>query len=151
VSSTEWTPAVPGHTNEIRRPAGPADPAGPQSAGADDPAAEQVINLDVETVGDGVLTVRVDGDVDTLTSPLLSSFLSDQFQTNPRVLVLDLTRVQFLGSAGLAVLVSAREEAGRRDVKLRLVSSSHAVLRPLTATGLASEFDTYSALEDALA
>lgn len=150
MSSTEWTPAVPGHTNDIRRPAGTADqPASP--GGMDDPAAEQVINLDVKSAGDGVLAVRVDGDVDTLTSPLLNSFLNEQFETNPRVLVIDMTRVQFLGSAGLAALIAAREEAGRRDVKLRLVSSSHAVLRPLTATGLANEFDTYDDLEAALA
>jgi anti-sigma B factor antagonist len=95
--------------------------------------------------------VHVDGDIDTLTSPLFSSYLADQFETNPSVLVLDLTRVQFLGSAGLAALIMAREEAGRRDTKLRLVSVGHAVLRPLAATGLSGEFDIYDSTAAALA
>ena len=147
MSSSEWTPAVPGHTNDIRRTADGSDPA----AEASDAAAEQVIHLDADRVGDGAVVVRVDGDIDTLTSPLLSSFVADQFEAEPRVLVLDLTRVQFLGSAGLAALIVAREEAGRRDVKLRLVSTSHAVLRPLAATGLANEFDVYENMDAALA
>jgi anti-sigma B factor antagonist len=148
VSSSEWTPAVPGHTNDIRRT---ADKEQNPSADLGDVAAEQVIHLDVDRPDEGVLVVRVDGDIDTLTSPLLSSYLTDQFETNPRVLVLDLTRVQFLGSAGLAALIMAREEAGRRDTKLRLVSASHAVLRPLAATGLSGEFDVYDSTAAALA
>ena len=148
MSSSEWTPAVPGHTNEIRRTADkeqvpPADPG--------DTAAEQVIHLDVDRPSEDVMVVRVDGDIDTLTSPLLSSYLADQFATNPQVLVLDLTGVQFLGSAGLAALIMAREQAGRRDTKLRLVSASHAVLRPIAATGLSSEFDVYESTAAALA
>jgi anti-sigma B factor antagonist len=121
------------------------------SADVGDTTAEQVIHLDVDQPGAGVLVVHVEGDVDTLTSPLLSSYLADQFETNPQVLVLDLTRVQFLGSAGLAALIMAREEAGRRDTKLRLASASHAVLRPLAATGLSGEFDIYESTAAALA
>jgi anti-sigma B factor antagonist len=147
VSSSEWTPAVPGHTNDIRRV---ADKEQDPSADLGDAAAEQVIHLDVDQPAEGVLVVRVDGDIDTLTSPLLSSYLADQFEMDPQVLVLDLTRVQFLGSAGLAALIMAREESVRRDTKLRLVSVSHAVLRPLAATGLAAEFDVYDSTAAAL-
>lgn len=147
MSSSERTPAVPGHVNEIRRAADGSEPV-PDPG---DAAAEQVIHLSADHAGEDALVVRVAGDIDTLTSPLLGSYLADQFESNPQVLVLDLTRVQFLGSAGLAALIVAREEAGRRDVKLRLVSSSHAVLRPLAATGLANEFDVYPNTEAALA
>lgn len=147
MSSSEWTPAVPGHTNDIRRSADNTDP----TADSSDAAAEQVIHLGTDNVGEGVVVVTVDGDIDTLTSPLLSSYVADQFEQNLQVLVLDLSRVQFLGSAGLAALIVAREEAGRRDVKLRLVSASHAVLRPLAATGLSNEFDLYDTMEAALA
>lgn len=147
MSSSERTPAVPGHVNEIRRAADGGEPV-PDPG---DAAAEQVIQLSADHAGEDALVVRVAGDIDTLTSPLLGSYLAGQFESNPQVLVLDLTRVQFLGSAGLAALIVAREEAGRRDVKLRLVSSSHAVLRPLAATGLANEFDVYPNTEAALA
>ena len=147
MSSSEWTPAVPGHVNDIRR----AADGGDSVPDPGDAAAEQVIHLSADNAGEGALVVRVDGDIDTLTSPLLSNYLADQFESNPQVLVLDLSRVQFLGSAGLAALIVAREEAGRRDVKLRLVSASHAVLRPLAATGLTNEFDVYPDMAAALA
>ena len=111
--------------------------------------AEQVIDLDVERKDD-VVVVRVGGEVDMLTTPMLGSCLSEQLQSDPGMLVVDMRRVGFLGSSGLAALVTAREEAGTRDVTLRLVSAGHAVLRPLTATGLAELFDIYPDLETAL-
>jgi anti-sigma B factor antagonist len=66
------------------------------------------------------------------------------------MLVIDMSSVGFLGSSGLAALVTARDDATERRVTLRLVSADHAVLRPLTATGLAELFDIYPDLETAL-
>lgn len=151
MSNTGWTPAVSGHTNDMRRPAG-QDDSGHNVAmsGGEDAVAEQVIDLDVKRDGD-VVVVRVGGEVDMLTTPLLGSCLAEQLQRDPRMLVVDLRDVGFLGSSGLAALVTAREEAGNRKVQLRLVSADHAVLRPLTATGLADLFDIYPDLETALA
>lgn len=150
MSNTGWTPAVPGHTNDIRRPAG-QDESGHNVAmsGGEDMVAEQVIDLDVDRRDDTVV-VRVSGEVDMLTTPMLSACLIEQLQTNPGMLVLDLRGVGFLGSSGLAALVTARDEAGTRGVTLRLVSADHAVLRPLTATGLTDLFEIYPDLETAL-
>lgn len=64
-----------------------------------------------------------------------------QLQRAPRLLVLDLERVDFLGSSGLAVLIELRAEAQRCGIGLRLVTTSHAVLRPLVATELIRLFD----------
>jgi anti-sigma B factor antagonist len=150
VSNTGWTPAVPGHTKDIRRSAG-GDEWGHNVAmsGGEDVVAEQVIDLDVKRDGD-VVIVRVGGEVDMLTTPLLGSCLAENLQTDPRVLVVDMRRVGFLGSSGLAALVTARDEASARNVILRLVSADHAVLRPLTATGLAELFEIHPDLETAL-
>ena len=150
MSNTGWTPAVPGHTNDIRHTAGP-DGSGHNVAmsGSEDVVAEQVIDLDVENTND-VTVVRVGGEVDMLTTPMLSACLTEQLHAGPGMLVLDLRRVAFLGSSGLAALVTARDEAKERQVTLRLVSADHAVLRPLTATGLTELFDIYPDLETAL-
>lgn len=150
MSNTGWTPANPGHTNDIRRPASGGD-AGRNVAmsSAEDAVAEQVIDLDVQRDGDTVV-VRVGGEVDMLTTPLLGTCLNEQLQAAPAMLVVDLSRVGFLGSSGLAALVTARDEAGAQGVTLRLVSADHAVLRPLNATGLADLFDIYPDLQAAL-
>ncbi len=150
MSNTGWTPAVPGHTNDIRRPAG-HDDSDPDVAmtGGEDVAAEQVIDLTVDRNDDTVI-VRVSGEVDMLTTPMLGACLTEQLQGQPGMLVMDLRGVGFLGSSGLAALVTARDEAEDRGVLLRLVSADHAVLRPLTATGLTELFEIYPDLETAL-
>lgn len=93
----------------------------------------------------GRCTLRAVGEIDLATSGLLRDRVMNQLEQTPRLLVLDLCAVGFLGSSGLAVLVEVRTEAQRRDVGLRLVANSRAVLRALTATGLIDLFDVDTA------
>jgi anti-anti-sigma factor len=65
--------------------------------------------------------------------------------------VVDFTKVTFLGSAGLAVLVEALHESRRAHVLLRLVVASRTVNRALTVTGLGEVFDIYSKVAEAIA
>jgi anti-sigma B factor antagonist len=66
-------------------------------------------------------------------------------------LIVDLSKVQFLGSSGLAVLVEMTDAAAQHAVRLRLVCSSREVVRPLQATGLTELFAIYPDLPAALA
>jgi anti-sigma B factor antagonist len=101
---------------------------------------DDVITLSTNTGADGVVTVTVVGEVDTFTAPVLRSSLDAQLEQQPRELVIDLSGVQFLGSAGLAVLVETQKSARSRDVELRLVATTRAVTRPLEVTGLIDLF-----------
>ena len=101
---------------------------------------DDVITLSTATAEDGVVTVTVVGEVDTFTAPVLRSSLDTQLEQQPRELVIDLSGVQFLGSAGLAVLVETQKSARSRDVELRLVATTRAVTRPLEVTGLIDLF-----------
>jgi anti-sigma B factor antagonist len=53
-----------------------------------------------------------------------------------RQLTVDLGGVTFLDSAGLCVLAATHRRAVREDVRLRVLASSRAVIRPLQITGL---------------
>ncbi len=101
---------------------------------------DDVITLSTSTSEDGAVTVTVVGEVDTFTAPVLRSSLDTQLEQQPRELVIDLSGVQFLGSAGLAVLVETQKSARARDVGLRLVATTRAVTRPLEVTGLIDLF-----------
>ncbi len=101
---------------------------------------DDVITLSTSTDEDGVVTVTVVGEVDTFTAPVLRSTLDSQLEQQPRELVIDLSGVQFLGSAGLAVLVETQKSSRSRDVGLRLIASTRAVTRPLEVTGLIDLF-----------
>ena len=100
---------------------------------------DDVITLSTSTE-DGSVTVTVVGDVDTFTAPVLRSSLDTQLEQSPRELVIDLSGVQFLGSAGLAVLVETQKSARARNVDLRLIATTRAVTRPLEVTGLIDLF-----------
>lgn len=105
------------------------------------PPSGSPLRMTVQPDSNGTCTLQVAGEIDLATSPLLRSRVMEQLEHAPRVLVLDLQRVSFLGSSGLAVLIEIRTEALRRDVGLRLITTSQAVLRALTATGLIELFD----------
>jgi anti-sigma B factor antagonist len=101
---------------------------------------DDVITLSTSTSEDGAVTVTVVGEVDTFTAPVLRSTLDSQLEQQPSELVIDLSGVQFLGSAGLAVLVETQKSARSREVALRLIATTRAVTRPLEVTGLIDLF-----------
>jgi anti-anti-sigma factor len=92
------------------------------------------------------LIVRLAGEVDLGTAPGLRLALERAVDERPRVVVVDLSKVAFLGCAGLSQLVSARQRAGRRTC-LRVVATSRVTRRPLRLTGL----DQYLGVFDSLA
>lgn len=101
---------------------------------------DDVITLSTSTDATGAVTVTVVGEVDTFTAPVLRASLDTQLELQPSELVIDLCGVQFLGSAGLAVLVETQKSARTREVGLTLVASTRAVTRPLEVTGLIDLF-----------
>jgi anti-sigma B factor antagonist len=119
----------------------------PQSPSA---RAQQIIDLSVHDRGDGVSVVSVGGEIDMLSAPELRSCVRQQLdQVN--TLVLDMTKVSFLGSAGLAVLVEALQQSQRCGVAFRMVAVDRAVTRPLVATGLGDVFSLYGTVDEAVA
>ena len=105
-----------------------------------------LLALSTRTAEDGAVIVTAAGEVDTFTAPLLRSVLDTQLQRHPTELVIDLSGIQFLGSAGLAVLVETHKSARDRDVGLRLIITTGAVARALTVTGL---IDLFTVTDDA--
>jgi anti-sigma B factor antagonist len=109
----------------------------------------EVVRFDVVGHGDHARVMHVVGEIDTLTAPILRGRLDEQLAETP-LLVLDLSDVTFLGSAGLAVLVAAKDDADRRQHTLRLVPGSRIVTRALEATGLLGLFDIADGVPQAL-
>ena len=128
-----------------------ADP--PVDTGAGDGTdVGEIIRFDVVEQGPDVRVLHVVGELDTLTAPLLQVRLLEQ-QAQVGHVVLDLSDVTFLGSAGLAVLVGAKDDAENRGCQLQVVPGSRIVKRALEATGLLQLFtiaeDVPGALEAA--
>jgi anti-sigma B factor antagonist len=125
------------------------DPSVDADAADDLEEIGEVVRFDVVSYGDSARVLHVIGEIDTLTAPLLRAQLDGQIAGTP-LLVLDLSEVTFLGSAGLAVLVAAKDEADIRGHRFRIVPGSRIVVRALQATGLLAIFDIAEGVPEAL-
>jgi anti-sigma B factor antagonist len=98
----------------------------------------------------GVAVLGVGGELDSLTTPELAGALSELLGGPEERFVVDLTAVTFLASSGLAVLIRGAEQVAERDLRLRLVTTTRAVRRPLEVTGSDQLFDLFTDLESAI-
>jgi anti-anti-sigma factor len=95
-----------------------------------------------------LVVVSASGVVDMLTSPQFEASITSSLQKNPSAIIVDLTDVDFLASAGMGVLVAAREQAAS-DIRFGVVASGPATSRPLTLVGLADIIGLYPNLDEA--
>jgi len=109
----------------------------------------EAIRFDVVDHGPAVRVLHVVGELDTLTAPVLAGRLAEQQSAVPK-LVVDLSEVSFLGSAGLAALVEAKDAADRHGWQLLVVPGSRIAWRALEATGLLSLFTVADDVPEAL-
>jgi anti-anti-sigma factor len=73
--------------------------------------------------------VTARGDLDSVTAPHLATLLSDRLRASPERLVADLSEVDFLGVAGVRVLLHAALQAGPGGTELLVVTGSNPVVR----------------------
>jgi anti-sigma B factor antagonist len=100
-----------------------------------DPLSGDLVTIDVAVAGSSVV-VTAAGEIDSTSAPLLRQHLDTLLEDDVRELTIDLGQITFLDSAGLCVLANAHRRACRQDVRMRVLASSRAVIRPLQITGL---------------
>ena len=96
-----------------------------------------------------VLTLPLDGELDVGTQASTSAKISQALQSAPKILILDLREVDFLGSTGLSVLIEAQRAAEARSTAICLVADRRATLLPLELTGLTTMFPVFKTPEEA--
>lgn len=80
--------------------------------------------------------VTARGDLDSATAPDLARMVSDRLWATPERLVLDLSEVDFLGVAGVRVLVHAAMRAEQCGTELLVVTGANPMVRrALEVTG----------------
>lgn len=104
--------------------------------------------VDVEQHGSAVV-LRVAGELDLVTTPVLAEACTTALRSRPPVLVINLTDVTFLASVGMSAIVAAHEAAGEHT-KLRVVGGGRDTLRPMHVTGLDNLLAIYPDLSSAV-
>lgn len=113
----------------------------------------ELLAVDHEARAEAVF-LRAKGDVDSGTADQLTEHLVPALQlatTHPaRLLVVDLQKVTFFGSAGLNALLECHEQGRAAATSVRLVADHAEVLQPIELTELDRILDIYPTVTDAL-
>jgi anti-sigma B factor antagonist len=107
------------------------------------------MNVSVETLPKGVL-LAVEGQVDMHTSPEVRARLREALERKASPIIVDLTKVGFIDSSGLATLIEALQAVGKFGGKLRLCGLAPAVKNLFKLSNLISIFDIRETREDAV-
>ncbi|WP_170323855.1 STAS domain-containing protein [Cryptosporangium phraense] len=134
----EWTLAEHEHGVEVRTVA--------ESTGS---PVRETLTVATARGESGLTTVTVEGEVDMLTAPMLSSVVDEELDRGCDRMLIDLRPVTFLGSSGLTALIAMARRCAADQIQLRLVADGPSVLRPLEITGLATAFTTVTDPRDA--
>ncbi|HLU11190.1 MAG TPA: STAS domain-containing protein [Oceanobacillus sp.] len=93
---------------------------------------------------ESITLVELIGRVDSSNANLMGDALNHEIDNGNVNLVLDLSRVDYMSSAGLRELVSAYKKVKRLDGDVRLVQPSPRVQEILELAGLDTVFQTFA-------
>ncbi|GAB3465470.1 STAS domain-containing protein [Actinophytocola sediminis] len=113
--------------------------------------SSDLLTVGVDARGSAVV-VSVRGELDLATVPVLREQLTglSELASVPSPLVVDLSGLTFIGSAGLALLVDLNNQCVERGVLLALVATGSVVPRAIQVTALDQVFSVHASLDDAL-
>ena len=97
-----------------------------------------------------VTLIEVSGRVDSMNANELGDVLSEQIELGARQIVLDLSKVSYMSSAGLRELVTAYRKLQEVSGDLRLAQPASRVMDVLEMSGLDTIFQIFSTQVEAV-
>jgi anti-sigma B factor antagonist len=108
------------------------------------------LRVETQTPQDGVAVVALSGEVDVYTSPRVKQEIVDLLNRGLTRIIVDTTKVEYLDSTGLGVLIGGLKRSRERDGDLRLICNNPRILRIFEITGLTKIFDIHNSETEAL-
>lgn len=99
---------------------------------------------------DDRVVIFATGELDVSSSTILKSELTDHIAQGRAHVIIDLSKVTFVDSSGLSVLVTGLKRTVEGGGFLRLVVTAESVMRIFQITALDQAFDIFADLETAL-
>jgi anti-sigma B factor antagonist len=106
------------------------------------------MNVSIKESG-AVYIVEVEGSIDSKTAPELQQSVLDVV-TKAQHVVLDLSKVSFVSSAGLRVLLMVYRQLKAKDGKVVLVGLSAEIKEVMFMTGFINFFEIYDTVEEGI-
>jgi anti-sigma B factor antagonist len=110
----------------------------------------QPIHLETTAGGGDCAVLRVTGEIDVYTAPLLRERVIRLVDDGARHIIADLRGVTFLDSTGLGVLVGSLKRLRSHQGSLRVVINADRILRIFRITGLVNVFALHPSVEEAV-
>ena len=98
----------------------------------------------------GVTILNLDGEIDVSHAPRLRKTLTQLIEDNCQRLLIDLTEVVYLDSAGLSVLIAAHRKAQNTGASLGLVGPQQPIRQVFNITGVDKVILIFATLEEGL-
>jgi anti-sigma B factor antagonist len=118
------------------------------ASGGEHPPIRDGCSLTSTWVG-RVVIVTAKGTVDVLSAPRLTEAVDAALTEEPAGLIIDLSEVDFLASAGMSVLIETRQKVSGSTC-FGVVATGHVTSRPMRLVGIHEIVRLYETLDDAM-
>jgi anti-anti-sigma factor len=108
------------------------------------------VKIESNTQGNATI-VAVSGSVDALTAAEMTNALNKQIESGNANLVVDLSGLEFMSSAGLRTLLGAVKECRTQGGDLRIVSTNPGIDKILKMSGFHNIAKVFAVQADAIA
>lgn len=109
------------------------------------------MDLKIDVVeNDGLVLLKLNGEVDVYTAPKLKSRLIDLVDQGKFKIIVDLEEVDFMDSSGLGVLVGGLKRVRSHDGAIALICTQENILKIFRITGLVKVFPIFENQDQAI-
>jgi anti-sigma B factor antagonist len=106
------------------------------------------MEITIKTI-DQIKVAEISGDIDASSAPSVSEAILPLVEPETRI-ILDMTEVPYMSSAGLRTLLSTYRQVTAKNGKLILVGLSEEIQDTMTVTGFLNFFKTSETVEEAV-
>jgi anti-anti-sigma factor len=106
--------------------------------------------VNVETRPNGLLLIKIHGDLDSMGTQMVDEPLNGAITDRTSRVLIDLSDVGFISSAGMAMLLVKGKTLRRGGGNMYLASATERVREVLALAGFNELFNVYNTLDEAL-
>jgi anti-sigma B factor antagonist len=107
------------------------------------------VELQISQSGNEVVTLLIEGDIDMSSSTLVRNHLTDLFEKKQKVIIVDLSKVAYIDSSGIATLVEGLQWSHANNTKFRLTCLTPMVKDVFEIARLLTVFEVFESNEEA--
>jgi anti-sigma B factor antagonist len=134
----------------VERSSGAAPPRQLVGSEPNTPADGHPLQIQVERLNEGLCRIALTGELDLGTSPKLEDLLLDELASNEGV-ILDLTRLSFIDSSGIGLLIKAHQAKENGVLLHTVVSPESQVERVFAIAGIGRALPLFFDRDEAVA